>query len=347
MIPSPKQKLEAKLSVLPSCILTLFLCFAGAAHSEQGLPIPGSPRGVLATELLQSRTYCRSLERRLRLIEEQFPALRPEVVSANASWRSSPFAIGCDAIEEDIIKNAGEKGRTMLENVDGDTWAEASKHIRFRTADEAREFLALVARRAKGEIEVEMVRGNLLWQYKPFQHNPEQEAARGYVQKITHTASKGRKIVFEVPMSWKPEKSSKEELMSFRNCYGHGNVWMTVLVIPTMDQGKVISAQEQFERYSEEALRGEYRRLGIELKSYTATKLNGMPALLFTREQPYEQLGEKATRAAQVIRAFIGNQEISFQINTLGPEGSTLGAERIKKNEALFKLIGGSLRVEQ
>ncbi len=234
----------------------------------------------------------------------------------------------------------------MLNKFDEDAWAEASKHIQIRSEVEARAFLALVDRRAKGEIEVEMVRGNLLWQYKPFQDTPEKEVAKGYVQNVTHTASTDRKIVFEVPMSWKSEKSPKSELMSFRNCYGHGNVWMTVLVSPTVDElGQTITAQEKFDAYSEEALRTEYRRLGIELTSFSKTKVNGMPALMFTGKQPFEQLGQKATRAAQVIRAFSGSEMISFQINTLGPEGDSKGVDRIKKNEPLFKMVGGSLRV--
>ena len=147
-------------------------------------------------------------------------------------------------------------------------------------------------------------------------------------------------------MSWKSEKSPKTELMSFRNCYGHGNFWMTVLVSPTVDElGQPVTAQEKFDAYSEEAIRTEYRSLGIELKSFSKTKVNGMPALMFTREQPFEQLGQKATRAAQVIRAFSGRDMISFQINTLGPVDDTKGSDRIKKNEALFKMVGGSLRV--
>lgn len=331
---------------LPFAFLMLFVFLVAPANSQQGIAIPGSPNGDLPTELLQCRAYCRSMERSLELLEKQFPSMSVQILAANASWKSSPFASGCDAIEEDIIKDAGEKGRAMLKKLDDDTWALAAKHTQIRSESEAQDFLALVDRRAKGEIEVEMVRGNLLWQYKPFQDTPEKEVARGYVQKVTRTAIKDRKFFFEIPMSWKSEKSPNTELMSFRNCYGHGNVWMTVFVSPTVDElGQPVTAQEKFDAYSEDALRSEYRRLGIELKSFSKTKVNGMPALMFTREQPYEQLGQKATRAVQVIRAFAGSEMISFQINTLGPEGDTKGAERIKKNEALFMMVGGSLRV--
>lgn len=327
-------------------ILTAAAGFGAIAWAQTELALPGSPKGDLPTELLQSRTYCRSLERQIATVKEDFPSLSIEVIAAEASWKSSPFAAGCDAIEQDILRKAGEKGRRMLRDMDDATWAEAKKHIGISSAADARDFLRLVDRRAKGEIEVPMVRGNLLWQYKPFQEHPEKEVERGYVQKIMHTARIGRTISFQIPMSWKTDESPKLELMSFRNCYGHGNVWMTVLVSPTTDGfGKPISAQEKFDAYTEAALRTEYRTLGIELTSFLKTKVNGMPALLFTREQPYEQLGQRATRSAEVIRVFSGDHMISFQINTLGPEDKKTASERIAKNEPLFKMIGGSLRL--
>jgi hypothetical protein len=317
------------------------------ARAESPLPIPGTPKGELPTQLLQSRTYCRSLEWQLDQVSKRFPALAVDVAAARACWQSSAFAGGCNAIEEDIITKAGEKGTEMLKYLDEESAKTIEKLGRIETLEQALDFLALVDRRAKGEIEVDMVRATLLWNYKPFQEKPEEEFAAGFVKEVQHTFSSGMTIHFKVPMSWKTEESPTTELMTFRNCFGHGNVWMTVLVLATQDQtGLAISAQEAFDNYSEEALRAEYRTMGIELKSFMKTKVNGMPALLFTRRQEYEQLGVKAERAAEVIRAFKGDHKISFQINTLGPpDAPVVAAERIRKNEALFKSIGGSLRV--
>jgi hypothetical protein len=330
---------------LPLIFLTFSLLVVSAS-GQQEIAIPGSPNGDLKTELLQSRTYCRSMDRQLAKIKDKFPALNIERFSAEASWKSSPFAIGCDAIESDILKAGGEKGKAFLKKLDQQVWEMTDQHIKIESAAEAQAFLTLVDQRAKGAIEVPMVRGNLLWNYKPFQENPEKEVERGYIQKITHTTNIGKKITFEVPMSWKPEKSPKTDLMGFRNCYGHGNIWMTVFVSPTTNaNGQTITAQERFEIYSEDSLRAEYKTLGIELTSFLKTKVNGMAALLFTRDQPYEQLGQRATRSAEVIRVFSGNHMISFQINALGPEGDTVAVDLIKKNHKLFMLLGGSLRL--
>lgn len=318
---------------------------AGLANAKE-MPVPGSPKNDLRLELLQCRTYCRSMERSLEEIEKRFPELGAEVMVASANWQTSAFAKGCRAIEEELIKQAGEQGRTMLKELDEKSWAEAKKHIRLEGMDQARDYLDLVSRRSKGEIEFDMVRGHLLWQYKVFQTKPEQEAVQGYVKKVSHTAKTRWDIRFDVPMSWKAEESPKVELMSFRSCYGRGPVWMTALLTPTVDgTGTPVPARELFEAYDEAQLRAEYKTLGIELTSFTKTKLNGMPALMFTREQPYEQLGTKATRAAQVIRVYKDTHMINFQINTLGPEGERTAAERIKRQEPLFKMIAGSVQL--
>jgi len=43
----------------------------------------------------------------------------------------------------------------------------------------------------------------------------------------------------------------------------------------------------------------------------------------------------------------LGDHQITFQINTLGPVAEKTAVERIEKNEALFKMIAGSLRISK
>lgn len=331
--------------------LTLLFCqalFPVVLSAEPTLAIPGTPKGDLPTELLQSRMYARGIEWKLNKLEKAFPSLAVEVYAARASWLSSPFAGGCDAIEADIIKDDPQKGKAMLAQLDAASWKEMAKFDDVATVKQAREFLKLVDSRAKGAIEVDLVRGNLLWNHPAYTKSPEKEFADGFSRRIQHTANSGMEVSFEVPMSWKAEASPKKELVGFRNCYGHGNVWMTVLINPTVDENGVpVRADELYARYTEDMLRQSYEVLGIELTSFLKTKVNGMPAFMFTRRQPYEQLGEKALRAAEVIRVFRGRHMINFQINTFGPEEGPVGEERIKKWQPLFKMIGGSLRVQE
>lgn len=327
--------------------LVLLLVGFHERSANAQIAIPGPPKGHLPTELLQCRSYCRATELQLRNIEAKFPTLEIEVLSAKAAWSVSPFAKGADAIEADIKKQTGSKGIDQLQKVDAETLKRASANMDIKTEGEAREFLFDVGRRAKGEIEFPMVRGNLLWHYAPYQNSPDLEFTHGYVVPVDHTMKGEIKVSFKVPMSWKIEDTPEPSLVAFRNCYGHGNVWCTIFVSELKSsEGNPVTAEDRFAAYSRESLEQEYLSMGIKLKTFSKTKLNGMPALMFTREQPVEQLDVKATRAAQAIRVFHKGYSISFQINTLGPTDSDLAEKRIKKNELLFKSIARSLVVK-
>ena len=280
-------------------------------------------------------------------IRKTYPDLAIQVLAADAAWKTSPFAQGARNIEADIRKQTKGEGNAMLEKIDGQLWDQVQQYIQIQTQEEALDFLTLVGRRSKGEIEVEMVRGNLLWQYPPYQEKPELEFTQGYTTSTTHPQTSKVKVTFQRPMSWKVSKQENEQLLGLINCYGHGNVWCTVLITPVQaEDGTPLTAEERYAAYTREGLAEDYKTLGITLKSFTKTKLNGMPALMFTREQIHEQLGRKTLRAAEVIRVFHKGCSISFQINTLGPIDSDLAEKRIQKNEALFKQIAGSVRIE-
>ncbi|WP_265593176.1 hypothetical protein [Verrucomicrobium sp. BvORR034] len=140
------------------------------------------------------------------------------------------------------------------------------------------------------------------------------------------------------------------QMMVFRSNYGYGDLWMTVSVllsIKTVVDPIPMDQDEAYLLFTEEFLRADYKKfgIGIELTSFTKTKLNGMPVAIFTRRQPYEQAGIKSIRAAQALRVFSGSYKINFQINTLDPDGKSTAEDRIKEVEPLFKLIGSSLRI--
>ncbi|MAS93711.1 MAG: hypothetical protein CMO55_11015 [Verrucomicrobiales bacterium] len=280
----------------------------------------------------------------LNEIEKRFPSLAIETLAAKSAWEASVFASAGRTIEGDMIRDAGENAKSLLKKLDDATWTEITKLNSIKTDADARQFLDLVATRAKGGIEIEMVRANLLWQYKPYQEHPEKEFAAGFTREITHSGNTQITAKFLIPMSWKAEETQKEGLVTFINCFGHGNVWMTVTVLPLVDaSGSPETAESRFNSYTELSLRTDYDSLGIELTSFLKTTLNGMPALLFTREQEFEQLDMKATRAAEVIRVFKEDAVISFQINTLGPINEATARDRITKYAPLFRMIGGTL----
>lgn len=316
-------------------------------NSLAQIELPGDPKPDLHVELLQSRAYCRTMEMQIENIRKIYPNLAIQAVAADAAWKTSPFAKGARNIEADIRKQTKGEGNAMLEKIDAQLWEQVQPYIKMQSQEDALDFLTLVGRRAKGEIEVEMVRGNLLWQYPPYQEKPELEFTQGYTTSITHPQTSRVKVTFQRPMSWKIMKQENEQLLGLLNCYGHGNVWCTVVISPLKAaDGTPLTADERYAAYNQEGLAEDYKTLGITLKSFTKTKLNGMPALMFTREQIHEQLGSKTLRAAEVIRVFHKGCSISFQINTLGPVDSDLAEKRIQRNDALFKQIAGSVRIE-
>ncbi len=320
-------------------------CLSSEAQNASSLPVPGTPNGDLATELLQSRGYCVGLENTLDFIEEHFPELSVDVLAARSAWMASPFAGGVRAIEADILRKAGETGGETIKALDDAIAKEVQKRREIQSINDALSFLELVAKRAKGEIEVEMVRANLLWNYKPYQQNPEREFLAGFIERKTIETIDGPNVEFDVPMSWKQDKTVNPKMMGFKNCYGHGNVWMTVLVSPATDSdGNEVTGTEMFNLLTEQSLKTSWAALEIELLTFKKTKVNNMPAIHATRRQPYEQLGVRATRAAEVIRVFRGDSVINFQINTLGPEGQDIAQDRLKKNSALFRAIGLSIK---
>jgi hypothetical protein len=325
---------------------------ASAAATAQVAPehIPGNPTGELPTELLQARAYVLSMERQMTSLEKRFPALKADILIARSCWKTSRFAKGCEAIDADIRHKTGAKGLAELEEKMADIYAKSDKLAEIRNQAEALDFLQLVEKRAKGAIEVPMVRGNLLWQNKDLRDKPHLEFEEGYTQTTSHTAvfPRGKVVKFAVPMSWKANPSENAAVMSFQNQYGHGNVWMTVLVTTCVDEsGQVVEASTAFEKFSESTLQNDYERLGITLRKFNRTKLMNRPAIMFSRTQPFENLGHKATRDAEVIQVFTNGLVVNFQINTLGPLDEAIGQERLAKNRELFHSIATSMKVTE
>lgn len=193
--------------------------------------MPAEPKENLPTELVQSRTYAVALERKLAYVGDRFPVLAKEVESANSMWNASPFYAAARSIEKGIVDVQGDKGRQSMLELDALTWNESAKVLKDMTVIDAREFLAQVEEQAKGDIDVDMVRGQLLSHYKPFLENPEKEMPQGYLKPIVHTNERGPRVEFDIPMSWKQGKMANSEVMVFRSNYGYGDLWMTVSVL--------------------------------------------------------------------------------------------------------------------
>lgn len=318
-------------------------CVSRIAVGQDGFTVPGPPKGDLFTELMQCWMYCKSAEKQLDRVEEEFPELALEVLNARANWMSSPFATGGRAIEKDILEKTGGKAEEQLTQLQEQASEVAEPLTQLNTIEEARAFLDLMVRRSKGEIELDMVRSNLLWQCPSYQEHPEKEFEEGFVTRVTHDKEFGYDLTFDIPMSWKKSASQNSRSIGFINCYGHGNFMVVVTVSNAVDSlGNPLPVEEVMKRYSEETIRSQYTNQGMEISSFVETKLNGMPAQMFDGTHVVEQLGEKTTTRMNAVLAYTDGMAVSFSTHAKGPEST----DTLKRNEKLFRKILTSLKID-
>jgi hypothetical protein len=166
----------------------------------------------------------------------------------------------------------------------------------------------------------------------------------GYVESIEHPEHPG--INLKVPMSWKSKPTRFKNAMNFTHCYGHGvlSFSMRVESYPLL-AGLIASPQDIFDAMTEEAAAEEFGGLGMTLKTFSKTKLNGMPAAVMTLTQPMEQLGAKFVFEISMIQVLSKENIILLMLYSPGPENSDAGLKRLKKNDPLFKLVASSLTI--
>ena len=308
--------------------------------------LPGTrPKEELAVELMQARTYCRGVEIQLEKIRKKYPALKMQVLVAETSWKASPFFGGGKAIEKDMRAQAGKAADDFLKDIDR-KGLELMKELGTdpQTALEADLFLASLEEQAKGKFPFPAVRGNLLWQHKPYQEKPEKEFQHGYVETRQHPQYPGLSV--EIPMSWKQKTSPYKDAMDFSHCYGHGLLSFSLRVKPYPPiAGIEYTPQDAFDEMNREIAEEEYGTQGMILKTFTKTRLNGMPAVLTTFNQAKEQLGLKFVIEGEIIQVLAEDHIIMLMLFSPGPEASDAGVKRLQKNSPLFKMVAASLKV--
>lgn len=214
-----------------------------------------------------------------------------------------------------------------------------------RTKAEAMQFLDLVVKRSKGEIEVPMVRGTLLWQNPVYQKNPEREFSDGFRVPVTYTADDGAKAEFKLPMSWKKRQREKKTAGdNYVACWGHGKVSINVVTAPTAGPGGlVLPAEQAFAEITEETLKEEFAGTDVRVSDFSKTKLNNMPALMYTQEQTLEQLGIKVSMAVRMVMAFKGTHMVVVHLTVIAPDGEGEGVRRLQTWLPVFTAVAGSL----
>lgn len=328
------------------CLLAIFFLLGLAlnAQNESPISIPGNPNGDLPTELLQAVSYVRGMEAVLSLVEKRFPSLTLEVLAARSSWEYSPFSRGAKAIIKDILKGAGSDGKKILDKMDSQTDAAIKKYSAIDSTLKAREFLALVERRAKGEIEVSSVRSNLLWSCPEYQTREEKELLDGYYTKETSKKS-DVEVSVEWPMSWKLSTARNPDILQkWRSHGGHG-ILTGMLRIGTVPvpTGVVLGPDDLHNEATLEMLKEE--SLGMEFLSFKKTKVNGLPIILVKVKQELEQLNMRLNMFSLIVYHYHYDKLVHLQLMVTASSEADAEA-KLKQHESLFLLIANSLHVK-
>ncbi len=334
----------APLPGLRRLLLALLITFLPALALSQ--EVPGTrPREELEVELLQARSYCRGLELQIEKVRKMYPKLKVELLAAETSWKASPFYQASKSIDEGMRAQVGKAATDFLKDIDAKGLA-LMKELGTdpKTELEAKIFLASLETHAKGKFAFPSVRGNLLWQYKPYQDKPEKEFEHGFVESVQHPLNPG--LSLKVPMSWKAKPSKSKDTLAFSNNYGHGFITFNFTPKPYPLLAKLVATpQETFDSITKEITEEEYKELGMTLKTFSKTQLNGMPAVIITVSKPVEQLGTKLVLEFEVIQVLAKKQMLIFSLCSPGPADSDAGLKRLQKNEPLFKAIVSSLEI--
>lgn len=322
--------------------LLVIVLLSGPSWGQAPIAIPGNPQGDLATELLQSVTLVRGMEATLKLLKQR-PELKVEAVAAEAAWQYSPFARGARFIEQDIVKDAGTKGEDLLAEIDRQSRKAISDYGAADTPAQAHEFLQLVDRRAKGGIEVPMVRGMLLWNCPEYQSKPGQEILDGYVSK-QESSKDGVRASVEWPMSWKPATARNPKILQkCQSHWGHGKQsgMLRIDTLP-LQPGTTLGPDQFYEEITREMMQEETP--DVKLLSFEKTRLNGQRVILSTSVMEMEQLTVRLRIISITVSAY--HRNVCAQVTCMVPAAQADDPqELLKKHSPLFLGIINSFRV--
>jgi len=315
---------------------------SSSSFGQSSIAIPGNPKGDLMTELLQSVTFARSMEVTLKQVINQHPSLKVDAVAAQASWQYSPFARGARFIEEDIRNDAGKVGHQLLSKIDDMSRDAVGTYAPVDSLETALEFLRLVDRRAKGNIEVPMVRGMLLWNCPEYQNNPEKEILDGYVSKESSTKD-GVEVAAEWPMSWKLATARNPRILQkLQSYWGHGKlsgmVRIDTVQLPTEVE---VGPDDLYEAATQEMLQEEAPE--TKFLSFKKTNLNGRRVILTTSVTEMEQLTVRINMVSMML--YVYHRNICASITCMAAAApSDEPSAVLKKNEKVFLAIISSFR---
>lgn len=242
-----------------------------------------------ANQLSHAYGYLVGQQKTLDFIAEKFPVLAASVKTAEFEFQSSALGQGGEGLGVEMQKLTGAQWDEVRREI-GSTM-EAQIRASGITRDDAEAFIGAVVARSKGEMP-EDIRRALLANNPRFKADPGLELSEGWRRTFRtkgHPKAGDVDISIDVPESWYEREGRQSDILRvFRSGNGHGDLLLTLSVVPFDEEDK----REMEGMKLTKDLIAEFLPEGVRGLSSQETMLSGAQSVLTVYDQEQKQLGE-------------------------------------------------------
>ncbi|MBX3291369.1 MAG: hypothetical protein KF881_00595 [Acidobacteria bacterium] len=288
-------------------------------------------------EVFRAYGYCFGQQKSIDQIKRDFPQLRVSMSQAEAAFNVT-FGKSCTAIGDKF----GEAIRLKLNE-------EFNRYITGAPMSEAvaREFVAKIEARAKGDIETP-VKETLLTFNPDFQEQPALEFMRGFTRPFStegHSKAKGLTVEIKVPMSWMSREGNRPNIVQFFKAeYGRSDASMLIEIreiIPP--KGKKVTQRDLDAMFTPTNLKVFVPEGGVVLESKPII-LEGQRGGMLVYDVTAGRLDLTLTMRTLSYMVFYKNRLISIQFSVGGlMQDRTKLIAQFVKTRPLFNMIANSM----
>lgn len=280
----------------------------------------------------------------LELIEKNFPELSNAVKTSWFGFNSSVFGKSQQDIEKKLSNQLGEKWPEFEAGMKAQLKAALGNEK--PTKEQATAFLAMVDRRAKGEM-VSSIRKTLLIANSRYSNNPPLLMAEGWKTVFSskdHVKSKGIKMKISYPITWDAAEGARPNVM--QKFIGKDGTGLDMMILTTR------SLPSEFAKLSKEDISSiltldvvrELMPDQTELTDYKLTKLDNVDAGMGVFSHVTERAGIKIGQKGIVFVVIQDSSLILIQCATGGDATNGWDSinRRFERMRGLYRLIGSS-----
>ncbi len=324
------------ISFLKSLVIVALWSVVATAHIQ--------PDKALFLKI--SKTYGYNLGQDIALdrIEKRYPALASAVLLARSEY-------------EVAFGSSMKKINTYMEKLMGKEWEEYKRTIEKRLSNmvakqtmtriQAEQFITLVRKRAKGEIDSPMLETMLL--FKPgYDVHPEQEYIDGYRYIYTtgdSVKAKGVHLALTIPKTWKAKEGKRPNVVQ-------DFVSPTGAMLMLMVKNMPLQAGEKItQNVVDEIIKsGQIKQFippGSTLLESNKIVIEGLPGYQLKYRATLQRVRSTITMEAMQYVVFYKNKMITIQgSNVVSVNGKNIEDGGIEKYEKLFDFVANSLVIK-